>query len=438
MKKKVLFLSKSLKSVSTLNYSTSAGKLKKFDDIPGPRGPFGLGNLYNYMPIIGKYSWLELHKSGLDKYETYGEIVRETMAPGVDIVWLYNPNDIATVLNEKEHPQRRSHLALEKYRKDRPHIYKTGGLLPTNGQEWWRLRSELQKELSVPKNVRSFLMDVDDITNEFVNHLESDIVINMLPELARLNLELTCLLTFDVRLNSFSIEEKHPNSKTSRLIRATETTNSCILPTDQGLQLWRKFETPTYKRLRRAQNFMENVAIDLISEKISYYREDRQQQFSAGYMKRSSLIDEYLKNPNLDLSDIVGVGNDLMLAGVDTTSYTSSFVLYYLGRYPEVQKKVFEEAKKFMKEKYAPIEGDALRTDIPYTRAVLKEVFRLNPISVGIGRILNKDTVFSSYEVPKGVSVFLYTKIIYNILFFVSFNCCVSIRSNILGLVLHR
>uniref|UniRef100_T1GFZ6 Cytochrome P450 n=1 Tax=Megaselia scalaris TaxID=36166 RepID=T1GFZ6_MEGSC len=166
---------------------------------------------------------------------------------------------------------------------------------------------------------------------------------------------------------------KHPRSKTSRLIRATETTNSCILPTDQGLQLWRKFETPIYKKLRRAQNFMESVAIDLISEKISYYREDRQQQFSAGYMKRSSLIDEYLKNPNLDLSDIVGVGNDLLLAGVDTTSYTTSFVLYYLGRYPEVQKKVFEEAKKFMKGKHDQIEGDALRTDIPYTRAFFSE-----------------------------------------------------------------
>lgn len=217
--------------------------------------------------------------------------------------------------------------------------------------------------------------------------------------------QVTCLLTFDVRLNSFSIEEKHPNSKTSRLIRATETTNSCILPTDQGLQLWRKFETPSYKRLRRAQSFMESVAIDLISEKISYYREDRQQKFSAGYMKRTSLIDEYLKNPNLDLSDIIGVGNDLLLAGVDTTSYTTSFTLYYLGRYPEVQKKVYEEAKKFMSGKHDPIEGDALRTDIPYTRAVLKEVFRLNPISVGVGRILNKDTVFSSYEVPKGVSL---------------------------------
>lgn len=56
------------------------------------------------------------------------------MIPGVNIIWLYNPNDIAIVLNDqnnKDFPQRRSHLALEKYRKDRPHIYKSAGLIPT-------------------------------------------------------------------------------------------------------------------------------------------------------------------------------------------------------------------------------------------------------------------------------------------------------------------
>lgn len=32
---------------------------------------------------------------------------------------------------EGKYPQRRSHLALEKYRLDRPNVYNTGGLLPT-------------------------------------------------------------------------------------------------------------------------------------------------------------------------------------------------------------------------------------------------------------------------------------------------------------------
>lgn len=82
----------------------------------------------------GKYSFDALHECGRDKYEKYGPIVRETMIPGQDIVWLYDPNDIAAVLNDKTpgiYPSRRSHTALAKYRRDRPNVYRTAGLLAT-------------------------------------------------------------------------------------------------------------------------------------------------------------------------------------------------------------------------------------------------------------------------------------------------------------------
>lgn len=83
---------------------------------------------------LGKYTWDAVHKSGIEKNAKYGDIVKERMMPGVDVIWLFDPNDIAKVLNNfgpDMYPQRKSHLGLEKYRKDRPHIYKTGGLLPT-------------------------------------------------------------------------------------------------------------------------------------------------------------------------------------------------------------------------------------------------------------------------------------------------------------------
>lgn len=83
--------------------------------------------------ISGKYSFDELHRSGLMKYEEFGSIVCERMVPGVSIVWLYEPDDIAQVFveNSGDYPRRRSHLALQKYRKDRPEVYRSGGLLPT-------------------------------------------------------------------------------------------------------------------------------------------------------------------------------------------------------------------------------------------------------------------------------------------------------------------
>lgn len=59
--------------------------------------------------------------------------MREEIVPGEFTVWIFEPDDIAEVFkNEnKQNPQRRSHLALLKYRKDRKNVYKSGGLLPT-------------------------------------------------------------------------------------------------------------------------------------------------------------------------------------------------------------------------------------------------------------------------------------------------------------------
>lgn len=119
---------------TSINNSELIGHAKHFNQIPGPTGLFGVGTFYHYLPAIGKYSWSAIHKSGFDKQRKYGDIVKERVIPGVDIVWLFDPNDIAKAVTNTgpgAHPQRRSHLGMAKYRIDRPHIYKTAGLIAT-------------------------------------------------------------------------------------------------------------------------------------------------------------------------------------------------------------------------------------------------------------------------------------------------------------------
>lgn len=82
----------------------------------------------------GKYNLDELHKFGMEKYLEYGDIVKERTLPGADIIFIYDPHDIAKVLNDTgpdKFPRRHSHLALAKYRKDRPDIYNSAGIIPT-------------------------------------------------------------------------------------------------------------------------------------------------------------------------------------------------------------------------------------------------------------------------------------------------------------------
>ncbi|XP_076652888.1 cytochrome P450 302a1, mitochondrial isoform X1 [Halictus rubicundus] len=380
----------------------SGGPPRPFRDVPGPKSFPVIGTLYKYLPVIGEYSFARLYDSGLRKLKRFGPLVREEIVPNVNLVWVYKPEDIAEIFKAESglHPERRSHLALSKYRKDRPDLYSTGGLLPTNGPEWWRLRKEFQKVSSKPQNIINYIEETDIVVKEFVELCTNEKFEDLLPILSRLYLELTCLVVFDVRLNSFSKEERHEESRSSKLIAAAIATNNAILKLDNSLQLWKFFETPLYRKLRKAQAYMESVALELISQ-----RKDNQSH------KNKSFLNAYFENSALDIKDIVGMSCDMLLAGIDTTTYSTAFTLYHLAKNQNAQEKLRAEAVQLLSDPNQPITADVLR-NASFVKAVVKESLRLNPISVGIGRILQTDVVLSGYEVPKGTVVVTQNQII--------------------------
>ncbi|XP_034189588.2 cytochrome P450 302a1, mitochondrial [Osmia lignaria lignaria] len=396
------------KKVYVRFYSDNPGKCeiqgKPFKDIPGPRSLPIIGTLYKYLPLIGEYNFTKLYESGRKKLNRFGPLVREEIVPNVNVVWVYRPEDIAEIFRAESglHPERRSHLALLKYRKDRSDVYSTGGLLPTNGPEWWRLRKEFQKVTSKPQDIINYLEETNCVVQEFVELCNNEKFEDFLQILSRVFLELTCLIVFDLRLNSFSEKERSKDSVSSKLIEAAYTTNSAILKLDNGLQFWRFFDTPLYQKLRKAQTFMETIALELVSSK--------QKDMQARCCKKSFLT-AYLENPALDIKDIVGMACDMLLAGIDTTTYSTAFALYHLARNPSTQDKLRSEAMQLLPECNQPVTADVLR-NASYTKAVIKESLRLNPISVGIGRILQTDVILNGYQVPKGTVVVTQNQII--------------------------
>lgn len=140
-----------------LNSRSFASDVKPFNSIPGPKSLPLIGTLWMYLPVfgkiisqesdfieinhryyinrefyLGKYDFYRLHRSGFLKLKDFGPLVREEIAPGIPLVWVFKPEDIETVYRcEGQYPQRRSHLILQKYRLSKPEFYNSGGLLPT-------------------------------------------------------------------------------------------------------------------------------------------------------------------------------------------------------------------------------------------------------------------------------------------------------------------
>jgi len=143
----------------------------------------------------------------------------------------------------------------------------------------------------------------------------------------------------------------------------------------------------------------------------------------ASIRRKRSLLEEYSKNDALDVKDIVGMACDMLLAGMDTvsfkdfiigeqrnailrvtfqTTYTTAFALYYLAKDTRVQEKLRSEAASLLTDRTSPITPQVL-SNATYTKAVIKETLRMNPISVGTGRILQTDVILNGYHVPRGV-----------------------------------
>jgi hypothetical protein len=123
------------------------------------------------------------------------------------------------------------------------------------------------------------------------------------------------VVTFDTRLGSLD-PHLTPDSCPMRLIKAANDTNSQILVTDNGLQIWRHgFKTPAYRKICKAQEYFEEIALKYVREK-QLELENRINANSETEAK--SLLEIYLTSAELDSKDVVTMVSDMLLAGVDT------------------------------------------------------------------------------------------------------------------------
>lgn len=61
--------------------------------------------------------------------------------------------------------------------------------------------------------------------------------------------------------------------------------------------------------------------------------------------KDHTLLEQYLLQPDLDEKDVLTVIAEMLLAGIETSSYTMGFLLYHLAQNPKAQSNLHGQAK---------------------------------------------------------------------------------------------
>ena len=147
--------------------------------------------------------------------------------------------------------------------------------------------------------------------------------------------------------------------------------------------MWRYFETKQYKRIKESQEYITEVATKYIKEARNH---------------PDSLVHAYEVGNELNSKDIATLVSDFLLAGIDTSANSMAFLLHEVAKHKDVQDDLtrYHDVQRLDHE----LNENALKS-FKLGKAIIKESLRLHPISVGVGRNLGEDAIFSGTYIDK-------------------------------------
>ncbi|XP_035826293.1 cytochrome P450 2D6-like [Aplysia californica] len=106
----------------------------------------------------------------------------------------------------------------------------------------------------------------------------------------------------------------------------------------------------------------------------------------------------------LDDRNLAKVIEDLLGAGIETTSTTINWFILYTLHHPEVQEKIFKEINSEIGTERAPTMMD--KNKLKYLNATIMEAQRMGNVSpMGVTHLCPRDTTFKGFKIPKGTHV---------------------------------
>ncbi len=161
---------------------------------------------------------------------------------------------------------------------------------------------------------------------------------------------------------------------------------------------------PEYKRAKARM-------IELGRKMVTTYHE---REKAGGSVCPRTLIDDVMdahkRDPELIPDrDLVMLMTGPYVAGLDTVANTTSAILYYVLKHPEVLARVQKEVDEVFSKR--PINEEEFMKSLPALNGAIMESMRLLPIAVAQIRIANRDFMFHGHKIREGEMIYLGTSV---------------------------
>ncbi|KAK2580062.1 hypothetical protein KPH14_012346 [Odynerus spinipes] len=381
--------------------------VKPYHEIPGPKPIPILGNTWRMLPVIGQYEISDTAKISQQFYDEYGKIVRLSGLIGrPDLLFLYDADEIEKIYRQEgPTPFRPSMPCLVHYksvvRKD--FFEDIGGVVGVHGEPWRRFRTRVQKPVLQPQIVRKYITPIEVVTKDFIKRIEDiqqengEVPGDFDNEIHKWALECIGRVALDVRLGCLG-GSLLPDSEPQKIIDAAKFALRNVAVLELKAPFWRYIPTKLWTRYVRNMNYFIEVSTKYIDAAMERLKEKKSINETD-----HSLVERILaKETNPKVAYILAL--DLILVGIDTISMAVCSILYQLAIRQEEQEKIYQELLKIIPDPNTPLTTSHLDQAV-YTKAFIREVYRMYSTVIGNGRTLQNDTVICGYNVPKGVQV---------------------------------
>ncbi|ROT76614.1 hypothetical protein C7M84_004799 [Penaeus vannamei] len=377
---------------------------KPLSEMPGPKAYPVIGS---FPDMFKQFDPKAYHKYYLGACAKYGSTFRMVVPGFGPMVLTTKPDDCEKLLRITMHNPLRLPMASLKAVRDNAvedFFEKKGGILVENGDEWWRVRSRVQTPMMKPKVVGTYLQQMDQVSVEFMDRIaemqaeHGEMPSNFQFELYKWALESVGLVALNRRLGCLN-PSIHEDSDALRLIEIVNDIFQALNDTETSLGLWKLFPIKPYKKLKeRHEQFLDIAVRSIQQTEASILAQDPDIDHEV------SLMESLLMTEGLTKKDVVTLILDMLFAGIDTTSHTLGFTLYQLARNPEIQAKLQEEVDTVLGDHEGPLLPKHM-AQFSYMKGVIKETLRIFPLTLGVGRTVDKDCVLSGYAIPKGTVI---------------------------------
>ncbi|XP_064401043.1 probable cytochrome P450 49a1 isoform X2 [Halichondria panicea] len=263
------------------------------------------------------------------------------------------------------------------------------------GEGWKQQRVAISKQ-ALPRNVNSYIEGLNPIYTRFSDHLRSvrneDGLIENITSLSRkLAMEATGKFVFDADLDL--------------LVNPKEEDIKFLDKVDQLFEGMGRlaYELPLFKIYKNNLYHFYLDALQGSYDHSSKYANRLQEKLERGESSEvQGMLEQWLREKKMSTKEAVAMSATMFTAGIHTTAYQSTYLLFELAKNPEVQERLYQEIQSVVGER--PPTAQDLEA-MPYLRGCIKESLRVRSVINLFSRVLKKDAVVHGYHVPAGVNL---------------------------------